>query len=137
MTTHTFMMTTALLGLYAFADEHILDDSGKATDTYATTIPNWTLTFTPSQSIPFEQSIDPASPNFMTWSVPLPFASCTKPTRQWSPTIDSGGRGLALFWFIYNAVLLGDPTSPPTECSSYSFGTPLIANHRTSTIGGR
>jgi hypothetical protein len=69
MTTQTFMMTPAMMELYAFYDAWQVDDAGKYSDRLASQ--NITLTLEKSAGpIPIEQSLDPSSPNYMHWYNP-------------------------------------------------------------------
>ena len=72
ITTHTFMMTTALLQFYAFLDVRLRDD--KQNDRDKLSPPRspdfaWTAVDDSVQHIPLEQTLDPTSPNYLTWSV--------------------------------------------------------------------
>jgi hypothetical protein len=65
MTTRSFMMTPALMELYAFLDAWQVDDAGKVTDRWRTAYPNATITVTAAAPIPLADSVNPASPNFL------------------------------------------------------------------------
>ena len=93
-TTHTFMMTPALMSLYLALDQLQVDDSGKTSlsfplpdGTLSTTQTFW-LTYRPPVDpaattptpnlIPLSETIDPSSPNFMHFASPNAF-TCTVP----------------------------------------------------------
>jgi hypothetical protein len=68
MTTQTFMMTPALMELYAFFDAWQVDDNGKVTDRFKVANPKLTITVEAAQGpIPIAQTLDPTSPNYMHW----------------------------------------------------------------------
>jgi hypothetical protein len=71
LTTHRFMLTTALRELYAFLDVWQVDDDGKVKDAFRLAHPDLTLSVgAASGPIPIEQTLDPASPNYMHWYDP-------------------------------------------------------------------
>jgi hypothetical protein len=71
MTTQTFMLTPALMELYAFLDAWQVDDAGKVTDRFKVANPKLTLTVEAAQGpIPIAQTLDPQSPNYMVWYDP-------------------------------------------------------------------
>jgi hypothetical protein len=94
VTTHTLMMTPTMMSLYLALDELQVDDAGKASlslpmpdGSLSTTQPFW-LTYRPpvdpsatpvvANPIPFAETVDPASPNFMHFAVPAAF-TCSMP----------------------------------------------------------
>jgi len=68
-TTTTFMMTTALMEMYAFLDVWQVDDSGTVVDLFAKAHPGLKLTVG-SAAMPISQTVDPSSANFMHWTDP-------------------------------------------------------------------
>ena len=71
MTTTRFMMTPALMELYAFLDGWQVDDAGKITDQFRIANPNVSLTVSAASGpIPIAQSLDKTSPNYMHWYDP-------------------------------------------------------------------
>ena len=94
VTTHTIMMTPTMMSLYLALDELQVDDAGKASlslpmpdGSLSTTQPFW-LTYRPpvdpsatpvvANPIPFAETVDPSSPNFMHFAVPAAF-TCSVP----------------------------------------------------------
>jgi hypothetical protein len=70
-TTTQFMMTTAMKELYAFLDQYEVDDNNVVTDSFKIANPKQMITIEAAQGpIPFAESIDPTSPNFMHWYDP-------------------------------------------------------------------
>jgi hypothetical protein len=72
ITTHTFMMTTALLQFYAFLDVRLRDDKQNDRDKLSpprTADFVWTGADDSVTHVPLEDSVNPASPNYLTWSV--------------------------------------------------------------------
>jgi hypothetical protein len=66
MTTQRFMMTPALMELYAFLDAYEIDDAGKIQDGFRQANPTVSITVSAASGpIPFADSIDPKSPNYM------------------------------------------------------------------------
>jgi hypothetical protein len=71
MTTQTFMLTPALMELYAFLDAWQVDDAGKVTDRFKAANPKLMLSVEAAQgAIPIAQTLDPKSPNYMVWYDP-------------------------------------------------------------------
>ena len=84
VTTHTFMMTPALMSMYLAIDQAQVDDAGKQSvslpmpdGSISTTQAFW-LTHRADTPIPLSETMDPASPNFMHFAVAAPF-SCSVP----------------------------------------------------------
>ena len=65
MTTHTFMMTPALMELYAFVDASQIDDAGKLADRFRAAYPTAAVTVSGAAPIPLADTVNPASPSFM------------------------------------------------------------------------
>jgi hypothetical protein len=71
MTTQSFMLTPALMELYAFLDAWQVDDASKVTDRFKAANPKLMLTVEAAQGpIPIAQTLDPQSPNYMVWYDP-------------------------------------------------------------------
>jgi hypothetical protein len=70
MTTQQFMMTPALMELYAFLDAYQLDDANGLTDRFALANPGGTITVTSEGPISPLETLDPLSPNYMHWYDP-------------------------------------------------------------------
>jgi hypothetical protein len=71
MTTTSFMMTPALMELYAFFDAWQVDDAGTVTDRFKTANPKLTITAEASAGpIPIAETLDPTSANYMHWYDP-------------------------------------------------------------------
>ena len=70
-TTHAFMMTPALMELYAFMDVNQVNDTDTAVDAFAKANPNLSIVLEASGGpIPFADTINPASPSYMHWYFP-------------------------------------------------------------------
>jgi hypothetical protein len=84
LTTHTFMMTPLLMSLYLALDQAQVDDANKQTlslpaaDGSLVTAQNFWITYRAESPIPFSETLDPASPNFMHFATPNAF-SCSIP----------------------------------------------------------
>ncbi len=71
MTTQTFMLTPALMELYAFLDAWQVDDASKVTDRFKATHPGVTITVEAAAgAIPIAETLDPTSPDYMHWYDP-------------------------------------------------------------------
>jgi hypothetical protein len=70
-TTRTFMMTPALMELYAFFDAWQVSDTGATTDGVARALPGAKITVEASEGpISSAETVDPTSPRFMHWYDP-------------------------------------------------------------------
>jgi hypothetical protein len=70
-TTQTFMMTPALMELYAFLDAWQVSDTGAVTDRFKLANPTLTITAEAAAGpIPLSESLDPTSANYMHWYNP-------------------------------------------------------------------
>lgn len=71
VTSPKLMMTTALKELYAFLDQYEVTDEGKVIDGFHSDHPKVTVVAEAAQGpIPIAQTLDPKSPNYMTWYDP-------------------------------------------------------------------
>lgn len=70
LTTHTFMMTPALMEAYAFLDAWQIDDAGKTTDQFRVDHPGASITVTSAGPIPIEDSLNPQSPQYLHFYYP-------------------------------------------------------------------
>ncbi len=115
ITTRSFMMTPAMMSLLALIDVREISDLGGVNDTMFTANKAWSYTVTSSADggtvIPASESINPASANFMKWSVPTAFPDCpTVPVRTYGPNRDLS---LELFNLLSGTVA---GTTTPTTC---------------------
>jgi hypothetical protein len=70
-TTTQFMLTPALMELYAFLDAWEVDDNSVVTDYVAQANPGKTITVEASRGpIPLSETLDPTNANYMTWYDP-------------------------------------------------------------------
>jgi hypothetical protein len=71
ITTQRFMMTPALMELYAFFDVWQVDDAGKVTDEFRLANPAQPLTVEAAPGpIPISETLDPTSANYLHWYNP-------------------------------------------------------------------
>jgi len=84
MTTRTFMVTPALLSLLATIDSRYVNDLERATDRMTSEFGVTAYTAQSTTVIPVEDSINPASPNFMRFYVPS-FPNCPVSTTDSTP----------------------------------------------------
>jgi hypothetical protein len=103
MTTTRFMMTPAMMASYAILDSFSVDDNYIMRDTFQREHPT-SLTLQSARMIPFEASVDPASPDFMIFyhpGVAAPFApDCPHGTVVYPSPVDY--QTLANFLYSYN-----------------------------------
>jgi hypothetical protein len=78
VTTNTYAMTTALQALYALRDVfHFANDRRARTDTFRTQNPSLMISIrSAGGAIPLDQTLNPASPNFMKWYDPSVMQAC-------------------------------------------------------------
>jgi len=106
MTTHTFMMTPALMEFYAFLDAWQVDDMGRITDRFRTDNPGLTVTVSAaSGSIPIEDTLNPASPNYMHWYNPdVGIAQKNEPAGCVTDPITYPPTGISLHFLLLGAL---------------------------------
>ena len=80
VTTRRFMMTSALASFLAYLDDRYVDDAGRIGSRLLKANPGLTVTGT-SVAVPLAETVDPASPNFMRWSIGVPMPNCANPER--------------------------------------------------------
>jgi len=90
ITTRTYMLTPPLAMLYAFLDSYHIDDALKVQDQIVKANPQFQFTVQSSGTIPIDDTLNSASPNFMHWVNPLvgnaaldrpPYTGCTENPR--------------------------------------------------------
>ena len=109
-TTKRIMMTPALMSLYAFLDMRTVDNDGQITDRFRQQNPTLRITMrTAGGPVPIAQSLNPASPNYMTFYTPdLPTLNYPDPTCEGLDPITFTGTSQLFF-----QMLLGEiPTHP-------------------------
>jgi hypothetical protein len=123
-TTTSFMMTPALMELYAFFDWWQVDDAGTVTDTFKKAYPTVTLTAEKSQGpIPIADSLNPASPNYLTfYDADLGNAALTAVGCGQDP-ISYPASGYTLHYLLYGT-LVGRTVpvtalTPTGKCNQY------------------
>ncbi len=133
-TTTQFMMTPALAELYAFMDWNVIDDVEKINDKFATQMKTVGVTVVDGNSIPYAQTIDPKSVNYMHWSFPNlttiqppgpsnPSPECQAATRSWVSTNNGNTPSAHLVHYLMYGDLeaykinLGPP--PNNNCNAF------------------
>lgn len=107
-TTTTFMMTTALMELYAFLDTWQVDDNGSVVDAFAKANPGLLLTVG-SASVPIAQSVT-AGADFMHWTDPDlvdggPYDSiATLPAGCATDPVTYPATGSSLHYLLYGTI---------------------------------
>lgn len=70
-TTQRYMMTTALMTYYAYADSSMMSDAGGSINRFLSADPKWSFTVTSKgPAIPLAESGNPASPNYLKFYEP-------------------------------------------------------------------
>jgi hypothetical protein len=122
-TTTTFMMTTALMEAYAFLDTWQVNDSGSVVDHFAKAHPGQKLTVGSAAVAPGD-SVDPTSPNFMTWTDPDVAAGgaygavANQGAGCATDPITYPATGLGLHYLLYGAILGHSVTSPLADAGA-------------------
>lgn len=116
LTTHQFMMTPALMEVYAFYDAWQVNDDGKVDDAFKSANPTLNVTVEAAAGpIPIEQTLDPSSPNYMHWYDPdvggakLAAAGCGE------DPIVYPARGDALHYLLFGS-LIGRKNAAGAQC---------------------
>jgi len=93
-TTTRYMMTTALMTYYAYADSSLLSDATptNGADTinrFVKANPNWSFSITAKKDIPVADSGNPASPNYLIFSAPtLATLYAKSENSDYCPSVD-------------------------------------------------
>jgi hypothetical protein len=122
-TTTTFMMTTALMEATAFLDTWQVNDSGGVVDHFAKAHPGQMLTVG-SAAVTAGDSVDPTSPNFMTWTDPDVAAGgaygavANQGAGCATDPITYPATGLGLHYLLYGAILGHTATSPVADAGA-------------------
>jgi hypothetical protein len=118
-TTTSFMMTPALMELYAFFDWWQVDDAGSVTDKFKKAYPSITVTVEKSQGpIAIADSLDPTSENYFHFYDPdlgnptLTAEGCAQDPITYPPS------GYTLHYLLYGA-LVGRTLPSGAKCQQY------------------
>lgn len=105
MSTNRFMMTTALKEFYAFLDSIEIDNDSNTFDHYRASHFEVQIVAEAAQGpIPIEQTLDPASPNFMHWYNPdVATALGDIPGCQQDP-MNLPNQAITLHWLLYGSL---------------------------------
>jgi hypothetical protein len=132
-TTTSFMMTPALMELYAFFDWWQVDDAGNVTDEFKKAYPSVTITAEKSLGpIPIAESLDPMSPNYLTFYDPdlgnatLTAEGCGQDPIAYPPS------GYTLHYLLYGA-LVGHTLPAPSTTKCQQYGGSAAAPQITGT----
>ena len=119
ITTRRFMMTPALMELYAYLDAWQVDDAGKVTDRFKQQNPQVSITVEAAQGpIPISETLDPSSPNYMHWYDPDLAGAATAGTGCTEDPIVYPSRGDTLHFLIYGSLTAHKSTTNQT-CNQY------------------
>jgi hypothetical protein len=119
LTTQRFMLTPRLMALYAFMDAMQVTDGGSTTDLFQKANPGFQFTLTAKQgAIPLQQTLDPASPNYMVWYAPQLAGAAYDALCPQDPIVYNGNTGqpsisVAMFLLLHGVLAGFDvPTTP-------------------------
>jgi hypothetical protein len=122
VTTESFMMTPALMELYAFFDAWHVDDAGQVADSFRIAHPKLALVVEAAQGpIPIADSLDPKSANYMHWYNPdlaNPAVSSRFTPGCAEDPITIPATGIALH-FIMHGSLEGHLSAGGTRCQQF------------------
>jgi hypothetical protein len=120
MTTQTFMMTPALMELYAFLDAWQVDDNGKVTDRFKQANAGVTITVEAAQGpIPIAQTLDPTNANYMHWYDPdVANLETTTGTGCGTDPVTYPAAGNMLHYLMYGG-LLARKNAAGGACNQY------------------
>ena len=83
MTTHRYMMTTAMMSALSYIDDNHVDDARKTLNRLSARNALTTYTFDSASTATLTDSLDPANGNYMKWKFPgVQPADCTTATAQ-------------------------------------------------------
>src|SRR2546423_3841309 len=112
VTTQRFMLTPRLMALYAFMDAMQVSDGGSTTDLFQKANPGFQFALTARQgAIPLQQTLDPASPNYMVWYAPQLAGTAYDPLCPQDPIVYNGGTGQPSITVAMFLMLQGKPAS--------------------------
>jgi hypothetical protein len=105
-TTRRFMMTPALMELYAFLDTRRVDDAARITDSFAIANRGISIVMETAQGpIPIAETLNPASPNYMHWYTPdLPGLMYPDTTCNGLDPISFNANSLSLHALLYGEI---------------------------------
>jgi hypothetical protein len=121
MTTRRFMMTPALMALYAVLDQVQVDDHYNATDLFQQDI-HTPVTFESARPIPLLRSIDPRSPDYMTFYEPALATTRASGCSRESLTYPAPAPLVIVADYLYNSMNGRGACFPP---STSRLGTVL------------
>lgn len=93
MSTHSFMMTTAMMSFLSYVDEMQVNDKNQTTNRLLNRNALVQFTIDPTKTPTLAQTLNPADPNYMVWSIPATAfgATCTAPTAYTQTQVDEKG----------------------------------------------
>jgi len=121
MTTQSFMMTPALMELYAFFDAWQVDDNGNVTDELKLANPKMTITAEAAAGpIAIADTLNPSSPNYMHWYDPdVANAAAAQGTGCGTDPIVYPVSGITLHFLLYGSLDGRNNPAGGTRCQQY------------------
>ncbi len=112
LTTPRYMLNPPLMSLMAILDELSVNDYGTLYDGFLLRTPGFTFTLDMlNKGIPIEQTLNPASPNYMRWSHPLsPPPGCSQPIQTYTDVQHNYGsqdNAVNLWNFLFGKMPVG------------------------------
>lgn len=130
VTTRRFLMTPALMALFALIDQRALTDEGRIKDAMYLADSQWKFTVKAgSQPIPLEETLSPQSPHYLTWSAGRAFPSCSQTTRVFDAKTNGTRNSMDLFSLLLGFV--GQDRANP-ECLSFETTAQFIPDDFTT-----
>ena len=111
ITTRRFMLTPRLMALYAFLDAVQINDANQTSDLFQKANAGFKFTLTAQQgAIPIADSLDPASPHYLTFYAPQ-LAAGYDPACPQDPIVYAGGAGQPSVTLAMFLLLQGTPAA--------------------------
>ena len=134
-TTHTFMMTTALMEFYAFLDQRPIDDNGNIVDLFQNANPNLLITMQYAAGQPtLQQSVSPSSGSgtYMHWYVAdlATFGNFNNTTCDNADPVTAPASAMALHELLYGEVPThkAGTASCPSRTSKAPYGQMMASD---------
>lgn len=128
VTTKTYVMTPALMSLLALVDARRFDDQGRLSDKWSVETAGLNgFRIQNTTPVPFEQSIDPASPNYMAFYTPGSLG--TGCAQMVYPA--SSGNSLVLANFLFG-LIIAPTTVAPCNVNAVPAPSPVVPSDYTT-----
>ncbi|HUJ28011.1 MAG TPA: hypothetical protein VLW85_18445, partial [Myxococcales bacterium] len=109
MTTRRYMLTPRLMVLYAYLDAIQRGDGGDQVDLFAQAHPGFKITLTAKRQVPLADSLNPNSPNYLTFYAPQLAGAAYDPLCPQDPIVYDGSKGMGTPSSALYMVMNGQP----------------------------